>query len=79
MLNERSVVDLIERAFADRPYCDCGRSAITTYRDGAMWLECSIVDEPAGNRVNRLWNALTEPGHVHAKIVDVPTPELAAA
>ena len=79
MLNERSIVDTIERAHSDRPYCGCGRDNILVYRAGAMWLECEIVREPVGNRVSRMWTAVTDPSHVHQSIVDVPPPVLQAA
>ncbi len=79
MLNELRLVEMIERAYSDRPYCECGRGTVTTYRDGQMWLECAIVAEPIEGRIQRLWNAVSEPGHVHQTIVEVPAPELLAA
>lgn len=79
MLNEASLVDRIERAHSDRPYCECGRETITSYRDGAMWLECQIVGEPAANRLLRLWNEISAPGHIHERIVEVPAPARIAA
>jgi hypothetical protein len=77
MLNEQSVVDRIERARTDRPYC--GRTTTTVYRQGAVWLECAVVAEPVGGRARRLWSVVTDPGHVHAKIADVPPPPQALA
>jgi hypothetical protein len=79
MLNELRLVDLVERAYADRPYCECGRQTVTTYRGGAMWLECAIVREPIQNRLHRMWNVVTEPGHVHSVIAEIPQPEALAA
>jgi hypothetical protein len=79
MLKERSIVDTIEKAHSDRPYCDCGRDNILIYRGGAMWLECEITSEPTGSRVTRLWTAMTDPGHVHHRIVDIPAPQRQAA
>ena len=79
MLNELRLVDMIERAHTDRPYCECGRETITVYRDGAMWLECSIVSEPVEGRLQRLWSAVSAPGHVHCMIVEVPAPRLRVA
>jgi len=79
MLNDRSIVDMIEKTHTDRPYCDCGRPTTTAYRDGAIWLECTVVDEPLGGRIARLWNVVTDPGHVHRLIVEVPTSESQAA
>jgi hypothetical protein len=79
MLNELRLVDTIERAHTERPYCECGRETITSYRDGAMWLECSIVREPIDGRIQRLWNAVSAPGHVHQLIADVPAAQALAA
>ena len=79
MLNEASLVDKIERAHSDHPYCECGRETITAYRDGAMWLDCQVVGEPVENRLLRLWNEITGPGHVHEQIVEVPHPGRLAA
>jgi len=79
MLNELRLVDQIERAYADRPYCECGRQTITTYRDGAMWLECAIVHEPIHNRLHRVWNVVTAPAHVHSRIVEIPDSQTLAA
>jgi len=79
MLNELRLVDAVERAHGDRPYCVCGRETITIYRDGAMWLECAIVREPVDGRIHRLWNAVSAPGHVHQLIAEVPVPEAIAA
>jgi hypothetical protein len=79
MLNERSIVDRIERAQGDRPYCECGRHTVTSYRDGAVWLDCAVVLEPVGGRVVRLWNTLTARGHVHSQIVQLALPDELAA
>ena len=79
MLNELRLVDTIERAHTDRPYCECGRPTVTVYRDGQMWLECAIVHEPMDGRIQRLWNAVSAPAHVHRVIADVPAPQLRAA
>ena len=79
MLNELRIVDQIERVHSDRPYCECGRETVTTYRDGAIWLECASAHEPIGNRLQRMWNVVTTPGHVSSVIAAVPAPEALAA
>ena len=79
MLNELRLVDRIERAYRDRPFCECGRQTMTIYRDGSMWLECQVVQEPRVNRLERLWNAVGAPGHVHQEIAQVPDPARSAA
>jgi hypothetical protein len=79
MLNELRLVDRIEQVHGDRPYCVCGRETITVYRDGAMWLDCAVIHEPIEGRIQRLWQAVSAPGHVHERIADVPAPEQIAA
>lgn len=65
-----TIIDTIERAQTVRPFCTCGRHTIVTYRDGAMWLECSITSESNGLR--RLFAGVFAPQHVHERIVDLP-------
>lgn len=72
MIDNRSLVDLIERAQDVRPYCPCGRHTTPVWRDGAVWLECSLVLEPSGSRLRRALAALAAPAHTHVHIVDVP-------
>ena len=79
MLNELRLVDQVERAHELRPYCECGRETVSTCRDGAMWLECASVHEPIENRLQRMWNVVTTPGHVSSVIAQVPEPEGLAA
>ena len=78
--NTRAIVDRIERAHSSRPYCACGRHTTPIYRDGAVWLDCSVLLEPIDGRLRRWVGRLGEPKHVHAWISDVPPPvELEAA
>ena len=79
MLNEQSIVDRIESAHGQRPYCDCGRETIVVYRDGSMWLECAAIHEPVENRIVRIWRAVAPQPHVSESIVDIPTPVQRAA
>ena len=41
MINDRQVVELIERANDADPVCPCGRHTTPVLRDGVVWLECS--------------------------------------
>lgn len=79
MLNEQSIVDRIELARSRQPFCGCGRHTVTTYRDGAVWLDCAIVNEPLYGRAKQLWMAITDGQHIHRLIVDVPEPDQQAA
>ena len=79
MINDRHVVDLIERANDADPVCPCGRHTTPVFRDGVVWLECSYLSEPREGRFSRLVAAATAFSHTHARIVEVPfTAESAA-
>ena len=79
MIDNRSIVDLIERAQDARPFCPCGRHTTPVWRDGAVWLECSLVIEPSGSRLRRALAALAAPAHTHVHIVDSPPAQQSAA
>jgi hypothetical protein len=70
MINNREVVDLIERANDAEPVCPCGRHTTPVWRDGAVWLECASLSQPRDGYLQRVFAALTAPSHVHARIVD---------
>jgi hypothetical protein len=72
MINDRQVVDLIERANEADPVCACGRHTTPVFRDGVVWLECSYLSEPKETRFSRLVAAATAFSHTHARIVEVP-------
>ena len=72
MINNRQVVDLIERANDEQPVCPCGRHTTPVWRDGAVWLECASLSQPRDGFVQRLVGALTAPAHTHVRIVDAP-------
>ena len=72
MINDRQVVELIERANDANPMCPCGRHTAPVWRDGAVWLECSALSEPRDNRLQRIVGAVTAFAHTRARIVDVP-------
>lgn len=72
MINDRQVVDLIERANDADPVCPCGRHTTPVYRDGAVWLECASLSDPRDGYLSRLVGAVTALAHTHSRIVDVP-------
>jgi hypothetical protein len=72
MNHERQIVDLIERANDNQPFCECGRHTTAVWRDGVVWLECASRLEPAEGRLRRALASLTTPVHTHEPIVDVP-------
>lgn len=79
MINNRQIVDIIERANDAEPVCACGRHTTPVWRDGAVWLECSSLSQPQGGYVQRMLAAVTALAHTHARIVDVPLAADAAA
>lgn len=79
MMHNRQIVDMIERANDDQPYCHCGRHTTAVWRDGIVWLECSSLTEPKDGRLARLLAAVTAPTHVHEAIVDLPAVPSGAA
>jgi hypothetical protein len=72
MINNRQIVDVIERANDAQPVCPCGRHTTPVFRDGAVWLECSSLTQPHEGRVQRAIAAVTAFAHTHVHIVDVP-------
>jgi hypothetical protein len=72
MIDNRQVVDLIERANDAQPICPCGRHTTPVFRDGAVWLECASLSEPRDSHLRRVMAAVTSLAHTHARIVDVP-------
>ena len=72
MINDRHVVDLIERANDADPMCPCGRHTAPVFRDGVVWLECSYLSEPHYGRLGRLVAAATTFAHTRSRIVEVP-------
>lgn len=76
--DDRSIVELIERAADKQSYCSCGRHTTAVWRDGVVWLECSsLMDPPNGRlgRLGRLVRTLSAATHVHESIVDLPAAE----
>lgn len=71
MINHRQVVDAIERANDQRPFCECGRHTTPVWRDGTVWLECASLRERHKGRLARIVAALAAPAHVRERIVDV--------
>ena len=79
MTDQTQIVDLIERASTDEPFCACGRHTVTVWRDGIVWLECATFQETGRGRVARLLATATAPIHVRRAIVEAPAPAAIAA
>lgn len=54
MSYSNSLIFLIERAEAANPTCHCGQGMAVTERDGALWLECVALTEPAQGLIARI-------------------------
>jgi hypothetical protein len=65
-----AAIEAIERAERETPFCGCGESTAPVARDGVIWLECISTNEPKGNPVTRLIDAIIAPAHVRRFIVD---------
>ena len=72
MLEDRSIVDLIERVSDAHPMCACGSHTTAIWRDGVVWLDCATLLAPRHGRLERLLAAVTAPVHLHQAIVNVP-------
>jgi hypothetical protein len=77
MLDDRTVVDLIERAHDATPYCPCGAHTTPVEHGGVIWLDCAKLAEPAGGHIQRLLHAWIP--HVHREIIDLGEEGFAAA
>jgi hypothetical protein len=76
--HDRSLVDLVERAIDADLACSCGRPTRVVERDGALWLQCSAVGDPAGGRLRRMMRRVIDGLHLREHIVDVPGRRAAA-
>jgi hypothetical protein len=79
MTDDTQIVDLIERATSDQPFCACGRHTSAVWRSGIVWLECASFRETGRGRVARLLAGATAPVHVRRPIVEAPAPTANAA
>jgi|KBSMisStandDraft_5_1062788.scaffolds.fasta_scaffold2753797_2 hypothetical protein len=49
-----ALISLIERAESAYPTCHCGQAMAVAERDGALWLECVTLAEPAPGFVGKV-------------------------
>ena len=71
MFDERSSVELIERAHDATPFCMCGRHTTPVERDGRIWLECSSLDERPDGTIARVLSTITAGAHTRQVILDL--------
>ncbi len=72
MIEDRTIVDLIERVSDAQPMCACGSHTTAVWREGVVWLDCATRLEPRHGRLGRLLAAVTAPIHTHQAIISVP-------
>jgi hypothetical protein len=72
MIDNRHVVDVIERASDAQPFCPCGSHTTPVWRDGAVWLSCATLVDRREGRLAAIVRVLSAPAHVRLRIVDVP-------
>lgn len=77
MTSNTQIVDMIERATDERPFCACGYHTTPIWRDGTVWLECASLTERHEGRLARLIGAATSRIHTHERIIDVPPAPIA--
>ena len=56
MRHSHSLVDYIESAIDNTPFCACGAGMTVVEHDGALWLECIHHDEETRGFVARMWS-----------------------
>ena len=71
MNHDPQVLHLIERALESQPFCICDRSTTITWRDGGVWLDCSLLLEAPKGLPNRVARFLSDHVHTHVRIADV--------
>jgi hypothetical protein len=71
MINNRQVVELIERAHDAQPFCRCGRHTTLMDRAGRIWLACSSFEEPREGAIARVLSAITAGAHTRELVLDL--------
>jgi hypothetical protein len=70
MIDHWTVLDSIEHAERETPFCACGQPMSPTAKSDGIWLECVSLAEGDRNRFGRLFSALGAYGHDRRHIVD---------
>jgi hypothetical protein len=64
------IVELIERAERETPFCDCGEPAAAVARDRQIWLSCTRHQGASEGTLRRVIASLTSAGHTRKLLVD---------
>jgi hypothetical protein len=64
------IVELIERAERETPFCDCGRPMAATAEDRGIWLRCTAHQHVSGGPVRRFIATLASAGHTPELLID---------
>jgi hypothetical protein len=71
MIDNRTAVDVIERAHDAQPFCRCGRHTTLIDRAGRIWLECSSLEERPERAIARVLASITSGAHTRELVLDL--------
>jgi hypothetical protein len=69
-MDQALVQELLEREEREEPFCQCGAPTVPVARDGALWLECSSLQQPK-SRLRRLATLDFEVEHTRRVITEL--------
>ncbi len=64
------IVELIERAERETPFCDCGLPMAATAEDRGIWLRCTSHRIISGGPVRRFLAMLASAAHTPQLLID---------
>lgn len=70
MIDNWNVLDRIEHAERETPFCICGQPMVPAARNNGLWLECSTLTPSGSGLVGRWKSALATSGHYRRLIVE---------
>ncbi len=71
MIDNWKVLDRIERAEQETPFCYCGEPMSPVAKPDGIWIECVSRLNPDESRLGRLRSVLTAGGHTSRQIVEL--------
>jgi hypothetical protein len=71
MVDERRVLERIEQAQHDTPFCECGLPTLLVARTDGLWIECASLSRPTPGRLGALLSRLTAALHTRQLVVEV--------
>lgn len=77
MLTNAQAVEIIEAASREIPTCDCGAPTIVNDHDGAIFVECSTLENRPGG-LRRILHLDFPTAHVRRVVIDSTEAAIAA-